>query len=82
MPRTTRLKPRTLSAPVYRGRIPRVRGPKLDEFPRRGAQIVFRKLLSDPESEGQAHVFEVAISSHVYALKIVRYSFIIATIGV
>ena len=49
-----------------------MKGPKLDEFPRRGAHIVFRKLLSDPESEGQAHVFEVAISSRVYALKVVR----------
>ena len=72
MPRIAGSKSRTLSTPVYRGPIPRVKGPKIKEFPRRGAQIVFRKLLSDPRSEGQSHVFEVAISSRVYALKVVR----------
>ena len=62
---------RELSTPVYRGAIPRVEGPKLDEFPYRAAAINFRTLLSDPEAEGQAHVFEVEIRSQIYALKIV-----------
>ena len=61
-----------LTAPVYKGSIPRVEGPKLEEFPYRRAAIDFRALLSDPKAEGQAHVFEVKIRSRVYALKIVR----------
>ena len=62
---------RELSTPAYRGAIPRVEGPKLDEFPHRAAAINFRALLSDPEAQGQAHVFEVEIRSKIYALKIV-----------
>ena len=61
----------TLSAPVYKGAIPQCEGPKLDEFPHRRANIDYRTLLSDPESNGQAHVFEVRIGSRNYALKIV-----------
>ncbi|KAL8785398.1 MAG: hypothetical protein Q9195_008658 [Heterodermia aff. obscurata] len=57
-PKKVQQKPRVLSAPVYRGAIPRVEGPKLSEFPYRGATINFRALLSDPDAEGQAHVFE------------------------
>ena len=73
MPRRARQEPRTLSAPVYRGLIPRIDGPKLDEFVHRDAIIEFRALLSDPDSEGQSHVFEVKIGSHIYALKVVRW---------
>ena len=63
--------PRRLSNPVYAGSIPRTDGPKLKAFPSRRAAINFRRLLSDPESEGQAHVFEVEIKKRLYALKIV-----------
>lgn len=63
--------PATLSAPVYQGPIPQCEGPKLDEFSHRSATIDYRALLSDPVSNGQAHVFEVRIGSRNYALKIV-----------
>ena len=71
MPKKARPRPRTLSTPVYKGLIPRTDGPKLGEFPHRNAGIRFRALLSDPDYEGQAHVFEVEIRSRIYALKIV-----------
>lgn len=70
-PRVIRQQPRRLSKPVYRGPIPRVEGPKLDEFPYRGAAIDFRTLLSDPYAEGESHVFEVQMLGQSYALKIV-----------
>ena len=60
-----------LSAPVYKGPIPQCEGPKLEEFSHRRATVDYRALLSDPESDGQAHVFEVRIGSRNYALKIV-----------
>ena len=78
MPKLARPKaqrePRILSPPYYRGPIPCVAGPKLHEFKYRNAAIEFLSLLSDPDTEGQAHVFEVRIRSQIYALKVVRCS--------
>ena len=34
--------------------------------------ITFHRLLSDKDSEGHAHVFEAAIESTAYAVKLVR----------
>lgn len=51
--------------------LPQSEGPKLHPFRNRKAPIIFVRLLSDTESEGHAHVFEVSIGSKQYALKIV-----------
>ena len=66
-----RQKQRVLSKPRYQGPIPRCEGPKLSPFRDRKAAIEFVRLLSDPELEGQAYVFEVLIASKPYALKVV-----------
>lgn len=54
--------------------LPQCKGPKLHPFPHRHAKINFVRLISDPEAEGQSHVFEVSINSESYALKVVSNS--------
>ncbi|KAL8745420.1 MAG: hypothetical protein Q9190_002446 [Brigantiaea leucoxantha] len=68
-----RQKQRVLSKPRYQGPIPRCKGPKLSPFRDRKAAIEFVRLLSDPELEGQAYVFEVSIASKPYALKVFKF---------
>ncbi|KAL9039124.1 MAG: hypothetical protein Q9214_005004 [Letrouitia sp. 1 TL-2023] len=60
-------------APKYNVPLPWCQGPKLSRFPNRKAAIQFIRLLSDPDSEGPAHVFEVEIASRSYALKVFKY---------
>ena len=56
----------------YNKPLPDCEGPKLPLFHHAKAPIRFRRLVSDLESEGHGHVFEVSINSKVYALKVVR----------
>ena len=51
--------------------LPWCEGPKLDPFPDLKAAIIFRRLLSDKDSEGDAHVVEATIGSTNYAIKLV-----------
>ena len=51
--------------------LPRCQGPKLHPFPDRKAVVTFLRLLSEVDSKGHAHVFEVSIGSEHYALKVV-----------
>lgn len=51
--------------------LPQCEGPKLDPFPQSKSVIKFRRLLSNKDSEGHAHVFEATINSTTYALKLV-----------
>ncbi|KAI4212012.1 MAG: hypothetical protein LQ351_005194 [Letrouitia transgressa] len=62
-------KPR--SHPNNKRPLPWCQGPKLKPFPNRKTDVEFVSLLSDPESNGQSHVFEVKIASGSYALKVV-----------
>lgn len=55
----------------YTGPLPLCEGPKLHRF-RKPKAVTFKRLLSDPESEGHAHVFEAVIGSATYAVKVVR----------
>ena len=57
--------------PKYTEPLPLVEGPKLHPFPKPKA-VIFKRLLSDPESEGHTHVFEATIGSATYAIKIVK----------
>lgn len=52
--------------------LPSCDGPKLGAFQYRSAAIQFIDLLSAESPGGDGHVFEVAIRSKHYALKIVR----------
>lgn len=54
------------------GRLPPIEGPKLHQFVDFDGDLEFVQLLTDPESDASAHVFEVVIASKTYALKIVR----------
>ncbi|KAL9016606.1 MAG: hypothetical protein Q9185_006049 [Variospora sp. 1 TL-2023] len=56
-----------------RGLQPRCDGPKLHPFAHRRAKIKFVKRLSDPDHEGQGHVFQVDIARKTYALKIFNF---------
>ena len=58
--------------PQYTEALPLCEGPKLHRFRKPKAAITFNRLLSDIESEGHAHVFEAAIGSVTYAIKVVR----------
>ncbi|KAL8715672.1 MAG: hypothetical protein Q9225_006325 [Loekoesia sp. 1 TL-2023] len=49
---------------------PPCEGSKLHPFSHRASAIRFIRLLSDPEREGHSQVFEVAIASKAYALKV------------
>ncbi|CAF9911164.1 hypothetical protein IMSHALPRED_009952 [Imshaugia aleurites] len=53
--------------------LPRCEGPKLDPFPDPKAAIIFRRLLSDKDSEGDAHVVEATIGSTSYAIKLFKF---------
>lgn len=50
---------------------PRCDGPKLHPFHNRRATIRYTKRLSDPNHDGEAHVFQVEIARKAYALKVV-----------
>ena len=56
---------------VHTDPLPPCEGPKLKAFRGPKAVITFRRLLSDKDSEGHSHVFEAAINSTTYALKLV-----------
>ncbi|KAI4168730.1 MAG: hypothetical protein LQ343_006166 [Gyalolechia ehrenbergii] len=55
------------------GRLPPIEGPKLHQFVDFDGDLEFVQLLTDPESDASAHVFEVVIASKTYALKIFKY---------
>ena len=57
--------------PQYNEPLPQCEGPKLRPFDDPKPAVTFRRLLSDKDSEGHAHVFEAAIGSTAYALKMV-----------
>ncbi|KAL8770400.1 MAG: hypothetical protein Q9209_003826 [Squamulea sp. 1 TL-2023] len=52
---------------------PDCEGPKLGPFVHRRAPMQFIQRLSNPEHDGQAHVFEINIARKVYALKIFKF---------
>ncbi len=52
--------------------LPQCEGPKLHPLKGRRYTIKFLRLLSDIESEGHAHVFEISMGFKKYALKVVR----------
>ena len=58
--------------PAYGRPLPHSEGPRLHRFHDWKLVINFIRLLSDVESAGHAHVFEVSIGSKAYALKMVR----------
>ncbi len=60
--------------PKYNEPLPQSEGPKLSPFHAPKADLTFRRLLSDADAEGHAHVFEVSIEGTAYALKMVRAS--------
>lgn len=55
--------------------LPQFNGPKLYPFEDDEANLEFVRLLSDPISDADAYVFEVAIGGQPYALKAVRLTF-------
>ncbi len=57
--------------PQYTEPLPLCEGPKLHRFHKPKAAVTFKRLLSDIESEGHAHVFEATIDSATYAIKMV-----------
>ena len=61
--------------PKYTEPLPLCGAPKLHPFPKPKAAVTFKRLLSDIEAEGHAHVFEATIGSATYAIKIVRLHF-------
>ncbi|KAL8895057.1 MAG: hypothetical protein Q9207_008314 [Kuettlingeria erythrocarpa] len=63
-----------LASVELKGLQPRCDGPQLHPFPRRKAKIEFVKRLSDPDHQGQAHVFQFNIGRKAYALKIFKFS--------
>ena len=60
-----------LSSPSYNKPLPASKGPKLGPFSPKNPEVEFISLLSDLDSDGHAHVFEVGVASEEYALKIV-----------
>ena len=56
---------------LYKQPLPQCEGPKLRPFAKSTASLKFKRLLSDLNSEGQAHVFEASIGSTAYAVKVV-----------
>ena len=58
--------------PQYTEPIPLCEGPKLHRFHKPKAAVTCKRLRSDIESEGHAHVFEATIGSATYAIKMVR----------
>lgn len=55
----------------YDSHLPPCDGPKLLPFAGRYGPVEFIRLLSDPERDSMAYVFEVTIAAKRYALKIV-----------
>ena len=56
----------------YTKPLPQCDGPKLKPFHDPKATLLFHRLISDKDAEGNcAHVFEVSIGSTKYALKVV-----------
>ena len=60
-----------ISLPQYNEPLPQCEGLKLRPFCNPKPTVTFCRLLSDKDSEGHAHVFEAAIESIVYAIKMV-----------
>ena len=58
--------------PQYNEPLPTCEGPKLNPFHDAKAIVKFKRLLSDKDAEGHAHVFEASIGSKSFAIKIVR----------
>ncbi|KAL8654686.1 MAG: hypothetical protein Q9210_001353 [Variospora velana] len=63
----------TFSSIDLNGLQPQCEGPKLPPFPNRKATLKVIRRLSDPEHNGEAHVFEVTIARKAYALKIFKF---------
>ena len=61
-----------ITIPQYDEPLPTCEGPKLNPFHDLKATVKFKRLLSDKDAEGQAHVFEASIRSSTFAIKIVR----------
>lgn len=61
-----------ITLPQYNEPLPQCEGPKLGPFHNPKPAVIFRRLLSDKDAEGHAHVFEAAIESTAYAVKMVR----------
>ena len=58
--------------PQYTEPLPLCDGPKLNPFKLPMPNPEFHRLISDPDAEGQAYVFEASIGSTVYAIKVVK----------
>ena len=67
--------------PNFNKALPRCQGPKLHPFHDRKAVVTFLRLLSEVDSKGHAHVFEVSIGSEYYALKVVSIRFQLSSVG-
>lgn len=67
--------------PNYGKPLPQSEGPKLHPFHDCKSAIKFVRLLSDVESKGHAHVFEISIGSKAYALKMVRSQVLVNSIS-
>jgi hypothetical protein len=61
--------------PQYNEHLPQSEGPKLHPLRGRKGALTFRRLLSDRNSDGHAHVFEASINGRTYAIKMVGTSF-------
>ncbi|KAL8830877.1 MAG: hypothetical protein Q9170_005535 [Blastenia crenularia] len=53
--------------------LPPCEGPKLHQFAEHDSPLEFVQILTDPDSDVRAHVFEVLIAAKSYALKIFKY---------
>lgn len=62
---------RMITIPLYDEPLPRCEGPKLNRFQNK-AIVKFKRLLSDKNLDGHAHVFEALIGASTFAIKIVR----------
>ena len=60
-----------ITVPHYDEPLPTCEGPKLKPFHIK-AIVKFKRLLSDKDSDGHAHVFEASIGTSSFAIKIVR----------
>ena len=58
----------------YAGPLPQCEGPQLHPFDEHKGTVKFLRLISNVNSEGHAHVFEVSIGTKRYALKLVSKS--------
>lgn len=61
-----------ITIPQYNEPLPQCEDPKLGPFHNPKPAVTFRRLLSDKDAEGHAHVFEAAIDPITYAVKMVR----------